>query len=226
MGTRVDDLLNERNVALDWIRTVESEKGRVREDDIYPRLRAWVDRAAPVEILEIGSGQGICSDKIGLAGRNYTGIEPSPLLLDRAMQLYPFDNRRFVSGGAYDLPLSDGAFDAAFSVAVWHLLGDLRKAANELSRVLKENGHFLIITANPSAYSAWTGLYTDSKLEGSRFEGTVQLPDQSVLRDILYLHSLDEIRDSLLAAHLKIQEIEDFRMKRFILIRGQKLVTV
>lgn len=227
-----DKTFDDQKTALEWISSVESEKGRIRDGDIYPRLKNWVNHASPKEILEIGAGQGICSDKIDLDGRNYTGLEPSPLLVDRANELYHHENRRFLLGNAYTLPFSDGVFDAAFSVAVWHLLSDIQKAAIELSRVLKTNGHFLIITANPNAYSLWTDLYTDSKFDGRRFDGKVRHDDNSVSHDVLYLHTFDEIVSSLQAASLKIQATETFRTSEkskgqqyFISIRGQKLLS-
>ncbi len=135
-------------------------------------------------------------------------------------------------GNAYHLPFSEGTFDAAFSVAVWHLLSDLPKAGGELSRVLKANAHFLIITANPGAYSVWTDLYKDTQADGRRFRGTMNLDDKSVSQDTLYLHSLDEIAQSLEAASLKIDKTETFRMSEksggqeyYLSIEGRKVPT-
>jgi len=227
----MDDQNFSQKTALDWISTIEDEKSLIRDTDIYPKLKTWISRGSPLEILEVGSGQGICSDKIDLNGRNYTGIEPSPHLVDRAKELYRRENRNFLLGNAYDLPFSNGVFDAVFSVAVWHLLSDQQKAAEEFSRVLKANGHFLIITANPGAYSLWTDAYADTRLDGKRFEGKTQLFDQPVTHDVLYLHTLDEIMNSLQAAHLKVEEIKTFRpsgkpddQKKFISIQGQKII--
>jgi hypothetical protein len=62
--------------------------------------------------------------------RKYTGIDLSPILIDRAEQLYSFENRSFLVGSIYDLPFSNGSFDAAFSVNLWHLLADLDMASN------------------------------------------------------------------------------------------------
>ena len=59
------------------------------------------------------------------------------------------------------MPFLDETFDAAFSVSVWHLISDLKKAAEELSRILKSHEQFLSISANPAAYSLWTELYQD-----------------------------------------------------------------
>lgn len=208
--------------AKEWIDIVES--AGIRDLDIYPRLRAWIDEVSPAQILEIGSGQGICSDKIDLHDRVYTGVEPSPFLLERAKELYRSPSRRFVCGSAYALPFADKSFDACFSIAVWHLLSDPGKASAELSRVLKGDGKFLIVTANPGAYSAWTGRYTSAKWEGRRFEGTLCQPDKPHTLDVLYLHTLDEILHALTAANLDTATTETFRNDFYLAIQGQKRV--
>lgn len=225
----MDDKTFDLKTAADWIEIVESEIGRVRNTDIYPLLNTWVNSVAPYEILEIGAGQGICSENIDLNGRNYIGVDPSPFLIERANELYCHPNRRFLRGTVYDLPFSASAFDAAFSIAVWHLLERLQTATSELSRVLKDNGHFLIITANPGAYFAWTELYRNTKLDGRRFEGTAQHPDGLVSRDVLYLHSLDEIAHAFETAHCTVEGIETFRALdgsagegKFVLVKGHK----
>jgi len=225
-----DKNFNDPKTALDWSQSIENS--RLREQDIYPRLGAWVDTISAGKILEIGCGQGICSKYLPLTNREYIGLEPSPFLLDRAKQLYADQNRSFLSGNAYALPFGPGEFDAVFSVTVWHLISDLKKATEEMSRVLKPKGHFLIITANPTAYSAWTDRYTSGKLVGSRFEGRVQLQDHSESKDVLYLHPLETILASLQAEGLKVELTETFRptapsspqvQHLYISIQGRKI---
>ena len=87
----------------------------------------------------------------------------------------------------------------------------------------------MIITANPDAYPTWTEPYQNVEQVGTRFEGTLQLSDNSVVLEVLYLHSKDEILSSLQNAGLQIQSIETFRpvqgslqFERFILIEGHK----
>lgn len=217
-----DKLFNEHKVALEWIKTVEGEKGSIREGDIYPQLKNWINQILPSEILEVGCGQGICSEKIDLDGRVYTGLDLSFLLIDRAKQLYQKENRHFLVGNAYNLPFANNYFDACFSISVWHLIEDLEKAATELSRVLKPHGNFLIITANPLDYTAWKNPYISTKLEGKCLEGEILLPDNTKLKDLLYLHSLEELMNSLERAGLKIQNANIFR-ESFISIQGYKL---
>ena len=160
-------------------------------------------------ILDIGCGQGVCSEKISLAGKRYTGLEPSPFLLARARELYLADGRRFEQGNVYQMPFPNEAFDSVFSIAVWHLLSDLQKAACELSRVLKSGGHFLIITANPDAQAAW-----------------IQSSTSANSSDILYFHSLDDQVMSLTQTHLNVDKVWTFRPAEktdlFIAIQGRK----
>ncbi len=216
----MDDRCFDRKAAQEWIAVIEGEHGRIRDADLYPYLRTWVERIDPREIADIGCGQGVCSEKIDLKGRSYTGIEPSSFLLERARQLHAEANKRFVSGNAYALPFRDGHFDAAFSIALWHLLEDKPKAAAELSRVLKDDGHFMIVGANPDFYDEWTKTYSRSERLGSRFEGYTRHSDGTETVDVLHLHSFDEIAASLKAAGLEILETAKFRTA--ISIQGRK----
>jgi len=204
----MDDKTFDLAAALDWIRTIEGSPG-VREKDIYPILNTWIEEIAAQEILDLGCGQGVCSEKINLAGKRYTGLEPSPFLLARARELYSADGRRFEQGNVYQMPFPNEAFDSVFSIAVWHLLSDLQKATCELSRVLKSGGHFLIIAANPDAQAAWIQSSTSAKSS-----------------DILYFHSIDDQVMSLTQTHLSVDKVWTFRPAEktdlFIAIQGRK----
>lgn len=205
----MDDRTFDQQTAQDWINAVEKNGKSFRDDYVYPKLNNLIYKDLPKTILDIGCGQGICSDNIDLKQCRYTGIEPSSFLLDRAKQLYSHADKDFLLGSAYALPVSDRSFEAVFSVMVWHLLSDLAKAASEVSRVLTENGSFLIVTANPEAYSAWKAFYPDAKLTGKKLEGTMQL-GEALSRDTLYLHTFDELRDSLQHFGLNIESTETF----------------
>jgi len=210
----MDDLTFDEQTARKWIQTIENGAKPVRERDLYPLLGAWMGRIAPTRILEIGCGQGDCSRTINLSGRTYVGIDPSPFLIERARELYASKCRCFQIGNAYALPFADAQFDAVFSIMVWHLLSDIRKATREMSRVLLPGGHFLIVTANPAAYADWADLYTNVKTDGRRLEGDMLKDGLIVDHDVLHLHSLDEIVTSLNVASLGIALVEPFRKAR------------
>jgi SAM-dependent methyltransferase len=198
-------------VAEDWISSVESQGARVRERDIYPKLRAWAEESGLQRILEIGSGQGACSQCFDLKGKRYVGVEPSRLLNTRAMRLFQGLEREFVQGNAYELPFDDESFDGAFSVSVWHLLSNIEKASQQMKRVLKPGGSFLIITANPASYDIWRGQYAESEISGKKLSGVVRFADKPDLKDTLYLHTLEDIQTALASAGLKVEGISTFR---------------
>lgn len=195
----MDDRSFDQKTAQEWINIIEDETANVREKDIYPQLNSWIDQIKQIypAILDLGCGQGICSEKITRQPCQYVGIDPSPFLIERAKEKYLKLGRTFQVGNAYALPFLDQAFDAVFSIAVWHLLSDINQASRELSRVLKTQGHFLIITANSEFVSDWIS------------------PN-----DVLYLHNRDTILDSLRSVNFQVHHTETFR--KFLLIKGQK----
>lgn len=184
-----------------WIEMVEGEQGKIRDGDIYPKLKNWIDEVSPKNILDIGCGQGICSTKINLENREYTGIDLSSYLISRAQVLYPAPNRKFIAGNASQLPFPDQTFDACYSIALWHLIKDLPKALKEMARVLKGDGHFFAITANSDFNDFWKALETDSEK--------------------LFIPTNTEIESMLKSVGLYVEKAETFRS--FLLIRGRKI---
>jgi len=220
--------MNDQKIAEEWIKTIEDPSSQhIRNADIYPKLKDWFDKTQASKILEIGCGQGICSQKMALSQCSYTGLDPSPPLIKRAQELYQSHKHNFVLGSAEKLPFLNQEFDAIFSIAVWHLLPDIALAAAELSRVLKLGGSLLIISANPAAYSTWTQPYMNPQMNGRKFTGEIELSDSTRVTETLFLHSQKEILDSLAKAQLKIESINTFRQidehHQFIEIHGRKV---
>ncbi len=207
----MDDKTFDDSIAKQWIEGIEAVKATLRDQDIYPAVNAWIKKNNLKNILDVGCGQGICSEKIDLEGRSYIGVEPSRLMAERANELYQGVNRHFIRGNIYDLPVTDQSFDGIFSILVWHLLSDLDTAASELSRVLASGGKFLIITANPEAYKTWKTFYKEFKLDGKRLYGTLELSDGTKSTDTLFLHTSDEILESFQKVSLRIAGMETFR---------------
>ena len=152
------------------------------------------------------AGRGICSDQIELEGGQYTGLEPSSFLVGRARQQYSSAGRAFVEGNIYDLPFaSRGILTPPTRSRSGIFLGDLRLAAFELGRVLKERGHFLdhlppIRPPMPPEKSP----YVETRVEGRRLEGLVRAPVVvGFPRHPLPSMTLAELTDSLGAAGLR-----------------------
>lgn len=226
-----DNPFEDEIIAREWINSVENERGLIRDKETYPLLRRWAEKVRPKVIVEIGSGQGICADKVQLPGTQYVGVEPSQFLVERARELYPSQDREFTIGNAYTLPLSDEYADAVFSVNVWFHLENLQKASGELARILKPGGNFLISTAHPDSYSVWESFFFDPKIEGKKIDGKVRVPVNPLSRTVIYKHSLREIEDALTENGLVVEgtegfgSIEEYKDKGiFISIFGHKPV--
>jgi malonyl-CoA O-methyltransferase len=206
--------------AAEWIKTVENEQGTIRDKEIYPQLAQWIEEVNPGVLVDIGSGQGICSTKLGTDKTHYIGVDPSHVLTERAQQLYQDDNREFVIGNAYDLPIKNESADACLSITTWFHLADLDKASRELARVLRPDGKCMIITPNPAAYDLWESFYSDTEKEGNMLVGKVQIllnPEagedkfefSQLSRNTLYLHTLEEIINPLKAHGIEIDGVEE-----------------
>lgn len=105
---------------------------------------------APGEaILDIGSGPGLLAQDIAKAvgpdGR-VVGIDPSEAMLAMARKRcaeQPW--AAFEDGEATDLPVDDGAFDAAVSTQVYEYVADIPKALAALRHALRPGGRAVIL---------------------------------------------------------------------------------
>lgn len=215
----MDDKNFDLATAEEWISVIEAPGARARDNDLYPLISRWLAKTTG-RVLDIGCGQGACA-KCVTSEREYFGIDPSSRLIERATEVACAPNRNFQTGNAYQIPFAAKHFGAAFSIAVWHLLTDVNKASSELSRVLKDQGSFLIVTADPAQYTAWTDRYQNKKFEGMVFTGSSSFADGSSSMDVFELHSLNKIVDTLEHNGLKVTETTTFRM--FIAISGIKI---
>lgn len=223
----------EKENAREWINaieTIDTKTENSRVTDVYPFLENWIKEVKPKTVVEIGSGQGICSDKLGEFKGHYIGIEPSKYLIQRAHELYRHKpNREFLVGDAYSTPLNDGIADAVFSVCVWFHLNDLHKAAREVSRILKPGGAFLIITGHPDSYDLWRSFFQNLEEKDNKLIGTFAL-DGGTIYNIIFIHTDDDLTQSLESAGLTIDSKVGMGYKKkhddqgiFIAIKGHKM---
>lgn len=229
MDEREENPFNDELIAKEWINSVENEKGRTRDREVYPYLKAWALDLGPSNVIvEIGAGQGICAEKLD-CDATYIGVEPSVTLVERAKEKYGAPNRTFVLGDAYELPIANGVADAVISINVLFHLEDLEKSSTELQRILKLQGKFLIVSANPDAYDIWESFYELPQKEGKKLVGKVNIPVNPLSRNTMFQHSQLEIRNALESAGLQITYIkymglhsEKFTKPIFVVIEGSK----
>ena len=195
-------------VAEQWISSVEGEEGKIRDKEIYPLLRGWSSKVGSGVVVEIGSGQGICSQQFDDFNGEYIGVEPSEILTKRGKELYGSNtNFHFAVGNAYELPVESGSADGVFSVNVWFHLLNLKKASAELARILKKGGIFNIVTTNPASYELWETFFEDYTKEGKMISGKVKIPINALSRNDFYMHTMSEMTEALEDAGLKIVSV-------------------
>ncbi len=202
----MDDRKFDEKSATEWTSLIESEGAKIRETYLYPVLCDWLLENHVNSVLDVGCGQGICSMHLPPTIQ-YSGIDPSPFLIERAKNFYPA--KEFNLGSIYSLPFKESSFDAFFSIAVFHLLENPQKAAEECARILHQKGHFWILTADPEQKEAWTSS-DPGTWNGIRFDGN----------DVLYFHSVKSLKESLSKAALKVEKVSVLR--QFIVLQGIK----
>lgn len=189
----------------DWVETPNPEGSR--EKDLFPLFADWLKNTKPSTLIDIGCGQGIISTLLA-DDISYLGIDVSPPLISRATERYSDTGRKFREGNAYSLPVEPQSFDAAVSFWVWSHLEVPKKAANEMARVLKPGGAFLIITANPATYDMRRAFYLHYEEKDGLLTGDFDLGNGKKLSNsTLYLHSENELRSAVTESGLRIGEM-------------------
>ena len=101
-------------------------------------------------ILDIGCGAGvdsiIAAKMVGPEGK-VTGIDLVPEMLAKARenaQITGVDNVTFMEASAEQLPFPDYRFDVVISNGVFNLVVDKVKALEEVYRILKPGGRFML----------------------------------------------------------------------------------
>src|SRR5262245_52436996 len=105
-------------------------------------------------LLEIGIGTGRIALPLLALGVNVTGVDISPRMVERLEEKYATaraEHTELVWGrltielvDMTALPFADATFDAAVGVHVLHLVPEWRRALDEVLRVVKPGGTFLL----------------------------------------------------------------------------------
>ncbi|MEA2358160.1 MAG: hypothetical protein QOI62_1420 [Solirubrobacteraceae bacterium] len=144
--------------------------GETGSDDYFESLdRArreyapWMDEtldyagAAGLDVLDVGSGQGIDLVRYARAGARVTGVDLTPrhVELARAHLAAAGLPGAVVLGDAERLPFEDSKYDLVSSNGVLHHTPDIEAALREIRRVLRPGGRARIILYNRSSLHYW-----------------------------------------------------------------------
>ena len=103
--------------------------------------KSWRNKASNqitgTRVLDLGSGTGAAFQQ--LQNLEVTAIDPD----EKMLQLNKFNNK--IIGGAEDLPFPDNSFDSVYCAFVWRNLNDSGLGLQEVYRVLKPGGKFILL---------------------------------------------------------------------------------
>ncbi len=147
----------------------------------------WFDEAldyrstAGLDVLDVGSGQGIDLVLYARGGAHVTGVDLTPRHVElagqhvRALGL----DAEIVEGDAENLPFADASFDRVASNGVLHHTPDMPSALREVRRVLRPGGKARIIVYNRRSYHywlsqvLWNGIVNRQLLQERSMEGVL-----------------------------------------------------
>ena len=103
--------------------------------------KSWRDKAVNNltgnSVLDLGSGTGAAFEH--LINYETMAIDPDKKMLE----LNKFENK--IQGSAENLPFRDSSFDNVFCSFVWRNVSDTNKALDEIFRVLRPGGKFVLL---------------------------------------------------------------------------------
>ena len=106
----------------------------------FEQVRRMVVKSARGRVLEIGAGTGLNFKHFENADC-VLAIEPDPYMISRAVPRLR-ECAALTQARAEDLPFPDNSFDTVVSTLTFCTIGEPLKAAQEIRRVLKEDGSF------------------------------------------------------------------------------------
>ncbi len=119
---------------------------RARNIKVVERLLTQIDLSNVREVLEVGCGVGTLSSHLARKYKwNVTGIDLDPEQIERARKdRVGNECLKFFEADVTQLPFEDREFDMVLSFDVLHHIPNWDKALEEVSRVLKPNGFYVL----------------------------------------------------------------------------------
>ena len=152
-------LNHENRVRDEFTRQAEtfSASAAITDVALTQRFIAALGEAAQGSVLDVACGPGILSAAIAKTARDVVAFDLTPEMLKKAAQRCAeagCANVTFREGNASEMPFADAAFDAVVTRLSVHHFGRPRRVFDEIFRVLRPGGSFVIADVVSSEVSA------------------------------------------------------------------------
>jgi len=102
-------------------------------------------------ILEIGCGTGKTTLQICKDSKKYYAIDKDKRMINFCKNKYPLSGCCFLMNDVEKLTFKKEFFDVVISPWVFNYIKDKNRALNEIHRVLKKGGHFLLVESSENS---------------------------------------------------------------------------
>lgn len=176
------------------------------KDDYPPILEELKDEPFK-DLLDVGCGTGPMIELLAseLPGRNYTGLDLTPRMIEVANEK-GLDGARFVVGDAEAMPFEDASFDAVICANSFHHYPNPQAFFNEVSRVLRPGGLLVLRDYTTAAPILWLMNHIEMPLANLIGHGDVKA------------HTVDEVRAFCTASGLVPRVVEGQKKFRLHLV--------
>ncbi len=145
-----------------WTRIVgEDEIEKAKRGDIALRITtekavpsSWTGRIKDKDVLVLCGGGGQQTPLLAAYGCRVTSVDISPAQIGqdrKALEMYGLSAETVVAS-ALSLPFSPSSFDAVVNPISLNFIEDINKVYDEVDRVLRKDGYFMMGIANPVLY--------------------------------------------------------------------------
>jgi len=165
----VDPRWHESFFGEDWLRialSIPDERADQQTDFVVSAL----ELAPGARVLDLACGHGRHSARLARLGFDVTGLDVSASSLELARETEPA--AEYVEGDMRELPFEGASFDAAINLftafGYFEDEADDQRVLNEVARVLRPGGAFLIDTLNPPGlFGGYRGRHWDRLDDGT-----------------------------------------------------------
>lgn len=114
----------------------------------------------PLDVLDVGCGEGRLPRDLKAAGYRVTGVDASPTLIAHARQADP--DGVYEEADAAALPFADASFALVTAFMVLHDVDDLAASSAEMARVLAPGGRVCVALVHPINSA---GAFTERRID-------------------------------------------------------------
>lgn len=211
------------NEVADWYDNMLAGDDSYQNRVIAPNLKRLCGDVRGMKILDLASGQGFFSHVFARVGAQVSGVELSPELVKKA-RTHATSNEVFYIGSAEKLPseLANESYDLCLCVLALQNIRNLDAVISEASRVLKQQGRFIIVINHPAfripKKSSW-GFDETQQVQYRRVDGYMSESSESIVMQprkykspttVSFHHPLQVYFKSFFKHHFTVECLEEW----------------